>query len=99
VSTAPGEQVETFRTADGVSLRLTRTLTGRRRVVLVAPGIFLHRESAEHRAVSKLGSLKALKRKGMSKSRAAAISNAGKKASRKGGKRGGRKSSRRRKHG
>ena len=40
---------------------------------------------------------KALKRKGMPKSRAAAISNAGKKASRKGGKRGGRKS-RRRKH-
>ena len=40
---------------------------------------------------------KALKRKGMSKSRAARISNAGKKASRKGGKRGGRKS-RRRKH-
>ena len=41
---------------------------------------------------------KALKRKGMPKSRAAAISNAGKKASRKGGKRGGRKSSRGRKH-
>ena len=37
---------------------------------------------------------KALKRKGMSKSRAAAISNAGKKGSRK----GGRKSGRRRKH-
>ena len=35
---------------------------------------------------------KALKRKGMSKSRAAAISNAGKKASRKGGKKGGKKS-------
>ena len=41
---------------------------------------------------------KALKRKGMSKSRAAAISNAGKSASRKGGRRGGRKSSKRRKH-
>jgi hypothetical protein len=41
---------------------------------------------------------KALKRKGMSKSRAAAISNAGKSASRKGGKRGGRKSGKRRKH-
>jgi hypothetical protein len=38
---------------------------------------------------------KALKRKGMPKSRAAAISNAGKKASRK----GGRKASRKRKHG
>ena len=34
---------------------------------------------------------KALKRKGMSKSRAARISNAGKKASRKGGRRGHRK--------
>ena len=33
----------------------------------------------------------ALKRKGMPKERAAAISNAGKKASRKGGKKGGRK--------
>ncbi|PYQ55953.1 MAG: hypothetical protein DMF78_00390 [Acidobacteria bacterium] len=53
MSAAPGEQVETFRTADGVSLRLTRTLTGRRRVVLVAPGIFLHRESAEHRALAR----------------------------------------------
>ena len=42
---------------------------------------------------------KALKRKGMPKSRAAAISNAGKKASRKGGKRGGRKGGKkRRKH-
>ena len=39
---------------------------------------------------------KALKRKGMSKSRAARIANAGKKASRKGGRRGGR--SRKRKH-
>ena len=38
---------------------------------------------------------KALKRKGMSKSRAAAISNAGKKASRKGGRRGGKKGGRR----
>jgi len=35
---------------------------------------------------------KALKRKGMSKGRAAAISNAGKSASRKGGKKGGKKS-------
>ena len=35
---------------------------------------------------------KALKRKDMPKSRAAAISNAGKKASRKGGKKGGKKS-------
>jgi hypothetical protein len=37
---------------------------------------------------------KALKRKGMSKSRAAAISNAGRRASRKGGKKGGRKGGR-----
>ena len=34
---------------------------------------------------------RALKRKGMSKSRAARISNAGKSASRKGGRKGGRK--------
>lgn len=34
---------------------------------------------------------RALKRKGMSKSRAAAISNAGRVASRKGGRRGGKK--------
>ncbi len=34
---------------------------------------------------------RALKRKGMSKSRAARISNAGKSASRKGGRRGGKK--------
>jgi hypothetical protein len=35
---------------------------------------------------------RALKRKGMSKSRAARIANAGKSASRKGGRKGGRKS-------
>lgn len=35
---------------------------------------------------------KALKRKGMSKSRAARIANAGKSASRKGGRKGGKKS-------
>ena len=39
---------------------------------------------------------RALKRKGMPKSRAAAISNAGKSASRKGGRKGGRKSSKKR---
>ena len=38
----------------------------------------------------------ALRRKGMSKTRAAKITNAGKSASRKGGKKGGRKSHRRR---
>jgi len=40
---------------------------------------------------------KALKRKGMSKTRAAKIANAGKSASRKGGKKGGSKSSKSRK--
>jgi hypothetical protein len=40
---------------------------------------------------------KALKRKGMSKTRAAKIANAGKSASRKGGKKGGKKSGGRRK--
>jgi len=40
---------------------------------------------------------KALKRKGMPKSRAAAISNAGKSASRKGGKKAGKKSGGRKK--
>ncbi len=53
MSAPPGEHVETFRTADGVSLRLTRVLTGRRRVVLVAPGIFLHRDSPEHRGLAR----------------------------------------------
>jgi hypothetical protein len=38
---------------------------------------------------------RALKRKGMSKGRAARISNAGKSASRKGGRKGGRKSKKR----
>lgn len=38
------------------------------------------------------GSYKALKRKGMSKTRAAKIANAGKSASKKGGRKGGRKS-------
>jgi fermentation-respiration switch protein FrsA (DUF1100 family) len=45
--------VESFRAGDGVELRLTRLLTGRRRVVLVSPGIFLHRDSVEHRALAR----------------------------------------------
>jgi len=53
VIAAPEERIESFRAADGVSLRLTRLLTGRRRVVLVAPGIFLHRDSAEHRGLAR----------------------------------------------
>ena len=42
------------------------------------------------KSIKNKGKYKALKRKGMSKSRAARISNAGKKASRKGGRKGGR---------
>jgi pimeloyl-ACP methyl ester carboxylesterase len=37
-----------FRTRDGVVLRYTRRGRGRRSAVLVAPGIFMHRESDEH---------------------------------------------------
>jgi uncharacterized protein len=47
------ESVESFRTADGVTLRWTRLTTGRRRVVLVSPGIFLHRDSVEHRLLAR----------------------------------------------
>ena len=53
MTTPPREHVESFRAADGVSLRLTRILTGRRRVILVAPGIFLHRDSVEHRGLAR----------------------------------------------
>jgi dipeptidyl aminopeptidase/acylaminoacyl peptidase len=45
-------EVESFQTADGVRLRLTRRSTGRQRAVLVVPGIFMHRESAEHRLLA-----------------------------------------------
>jgi fermentation-respiration switch protein FrsA (DUF1100 family) len=50
-----GERVESFRTSDGVTLRATRwsTAGGRRRAILVAPGIFLHRDSVEHRSLSR----------------------------------------------
>jgi fermentation-respiration switch protein FrsA (DUF1100 family) len=48
----PGEQMS-FATADGITLRGTRLRTGSRRVVLVSPGIFLHRESVEHRALAR----------------------------------------------
>jgi fermentation-respiration switch protein FrsA (DUF1100 family) len=51
--TAPDERVESFTTADGVTLRATLLATGRRRVVLVSPGIFLHRDSVEHRALAR----------------------------------------------
>ena len=43
------------------------------------------------KSIKNKGKYRALKRKGMSKTRAARISNAGKAGSRKGGKRGGRK--------
>ena len=49
------------------------------------------------KSIKNQGKYKALKRKGMPKSRAAAISNAGKSASRKGGKRGGKKAGRKKK--
>jgi fermentation-respiration switch protein FrsA (DUF1100 family) len=46
------ESVEDFEAPDGVTLRLTRRRTGRDRVVLVVPGIFIHRESVEHRRLA-----------------------------------------------
>lgn len=47
------EHVESFRMADGVTLRGTRLAAGKRRVVLVSPGIFLHRDSVEHRLLAR----------------------------------------------
>jgi pimeloyl-ACP methyl ester carboxylesterase len=53
-ASAPSERVEEYRTDDGLTLRATRWSAGRRRrVVLVAHGIFLHRQSAEHRALAR----------------------------------------------
>jgi fermentation-respiration switch protein FrsA (DUF1100 family) len=49
---APEERVESLRTPDGVTLRWTRRVAGHRRVVLVSPGIFLHRDSVEHRSLA-----------------------------------------------
>ena len=47
------ETTGTFRTSDGVDLRYTRrTLPGRRRAILVVPGVLMHRESAEHRLLA-----------------------------------------------
>jgi pimeloyl-ACP methyl ester carboxylesterase len=43
---------EPFLTRDGVTLRLTRHGNGGRAVVLVVPGVFIHRESPEHRLVA-----------------------------------------------
>jgi fermentation-respiration switch protein FrsA (DUF1100 family) len=50
---AADERVESFTTTDGVLLRATRIVTGSRRVVLVAPGIFMHRGSIEHRVLAR----------------------------------------------
>jgi len=47
------ERPESFTTTDGVTLRATRIVTARRRVILVSPGIFLHRDSVEHRALAR----------------------------------------------
>jgi fermentation-respiration switch protein FrsA (DUF1100 family) len=52
-TSVPDEPALSFRTADGVLLRGTRIATGSRRVVLVSPGIFLHRDSVEHRALAR----------------------------------------------
>lgn len=46
------ESAESLRTRDGVSLRLTRAGTGRGDAILVVPGIFMHRDSAEHRLLA-----------------------------------------------
>ena len=50
---AADERVESFTTTDGVLLRATRIVTGSHRVVLVAPGIFMHRGSVEHRVLAR----------------------------------------------
>ena len=42
--------IETFRADDGVELVLTRRGRGGRRAIVVAPGLFTHREVPEHRA-------------------------------------------------
>jgi fermentation-respiration switch protein FrsA (DUF1100 family) len=44
--------VETFRADDGVELVLTRRSRGARRAVVVAPGLFTHREVPEHQALA-----------------------------------------------
>lgn len=46
------ETVESYRTADGIELRYTRRCTGSHAVILVVPGIFMHRESVEHRLLA-----------------------------------------------
>jgi fermentation-respiration switch protein FrsA (DUF1100 family) len=45
-------RVETFRGADGVDLVMTRRSRGTRQAIVVAPGLFTHRETPEHRALA-----------------------------------------------
>ena len=45
-------QVETFTGADGAELVLTRRGRGSRRAIVVAPGLFTHRECPEHQALA-----------------------------------------------
>jgi pimeloyl-ACP methyl ester carboxylesterase len=45
-------RVETFRADDGVELVLTCRTRGARRAVVVAPGLFTHREVPEHQALA-----------------------------------------------
>lgn len=45
-------QIETFFGPDGAELVLTRRGRGDRRAVVVAPGLFTHRESPEHQALA-----------------------------------------------
>ena len=44
--------LESFRTRDGVTLRLSHVAGGGRDAILVAPGIFMHRDSPEHLLLS-----------------------------------------------
>jgi alpha/beta hydrolase family protein len=48
----PEATVETFFADDGVELVLTRRGRGARRAVVIAPGLFTHREVPEHRALA-----------------------------------------------
>jgi hypothetical protein len=66
------------------------TKTGRHRVCLLVQ--FEKEHAMAGSSVKDKDKYRALKRKGMSKTRAAKIANAGKSASRKGGKKGGKKS-------
>jgi len=44
--------IESFRTRDGVTLRLSHLPGGGRDAILVTPGILMHRESPEHRLLA-----------------------------------------------